>query len=196
MNEDMLLNLYKSVVRSHVEYATQIWSTIYKKKDKMVLENVQRRGTKLVKSITKSYLWRMTSSFGSSYSRISKRKSRMLQVYKIIHCIDRVDKEKLFRMATYTSTRRYSLKLFKPRARLNTRMNFFSLRVVDQWNSLPNNVVMGPSINAFKSRLNSFLKNKSLQVQSCVLPDRLRSRFGLDWRVGHVSHVSKLIHCK
>ena len=140
--------------RSHLEHATQIWSTIYKK-NKIVWENVQRRWTKFVKSIKKSYLWRTTSLFGSSYSGISKRKSLMLQVYEIIHCIDRVDKEKLFRMATYTS-----LKSFKPRARQNTRMNFFSLRVVDQWNSLPNNVVMGPSINAFKSRLNSFLKKK------------------------------------
>ena len=32
MDKEMFLNLYKSMVRPHLEYATQIWSPIYKKK--------------------------------------------------------------------------------------------------------------------------------------------------------------------
>ena len=31
MDKEMFLNLYKSKVRPHLEYATQIWSPIYKK---------------------------------------------------------------------------------------------------------------------------------------------------------------------
>ena len=37
----------------------------------------------------------------------------MIQVYKILHDIDNVDKNKLFTMSTYTATRGHSLKLFK-----------------------------------------------------------------------------------
>ena len=33
------------------------------------------------------------------------------------------------------------MKFFKPRARLLTRQRFFSIRVIDQWNGLPQTVV-------------------------------------------------------
>ena len=50
MDTEKLLTLYKSMVRSHIVYATQVWSPQYKK-DKITLENVQRRATRLVKCI-------------------------------------------------------------------------------------------------------------------------------------------------
>ena len=46
-----------------------------------------------------------------------------------------------------------SLKLLKPRHRLNVRGNYFANRVVNLWNSLPDNVVTAPSIDSFKRRL-------------------------------------------
>ena len=75
-----------------------------------------------------------------------------IQVYKILHNIDKVDKEKLFTMSKYTRTRGHPLKLFKCRARLNVRKNCFSNRVVGSWNALPESAVLAPSLNAFKSR--------------------------------------------
>ena len=50
MDKEIFLNLYKSMVRLHIEYATQVWSPQYKK-DKITLENVKRRATRLVKCI-------------------------------------------------------------------------------------------------------------------------------------------------
>ena len=49
IDEEIFLNLYKSIVRPHVEYATPVWSPLYKK-DKIIIENIQRRATKLVDS--------------------------------------------------------------------------------------------------------------------------------------------------
>ena len=51
------------------------------------------------------------------------------------------------------STRGNSLKLQKPRHRLNVRDNYFANRVVNLWNSLPDNVVTAPSVDSFKRRL-------------------------------------------
>ena len=45
MDKDMFLNVHKSVVRPHLEYASTIWSLMYKK-DKILIENLQRRSNK------------------------------------------------------------------------------------------------------------------------------------------------------
>ena len=43
-------NLYKALVRPHIEYANQIWSP-YLKKQTEAIENVQRRATKMIPSL-------------------------------------------------------------------------------------------------------------------------------------------------
>ena len=47
LDEEMFLCLYHSLVRPHFEYAKTVWSPIYKK-DAVVLENIQRRATRMV----------------------------------------------------------------------------------------------------------------------------------------------------
>ena len=46
----MFLSFYKSVVRPHLEYASRVWSPMLKK-DKILIENVQRRATLLLKCL-------------------------------------------------------------------------------------------------------------------------------------------------
>ncbi len=41
----------------------------------------------------------------------------------------------------------------------STRANFFTARVVDMWNSLPEDVVSAPSVDAFKARLDKHWEN-------------------------------------
>ena len=54
-----MLNLYKTLVRPYVEYCVSAWSPYYKK-DKDLLEKVQRRFTKMIKGMKgKSYEQRL-----------------------------------------------------------------------------------------------------------------------------------------
>ena len=50
MDRELFLNLFKSLVSPHLEYATTIWAPIYKK-DAIQIENVQRRATRLVSDL-------------------------------------------------------------------------------------------------------------------------------------------------
>ena len=52
-----------------------------------------------------------------------------------------------------------SLKLFKPRCRTTIRQNFFSLRVINEWNKLPQEVVDVPLVNTFKNMLDRHWRN-------------------------------------
>ena len=49
MDKEMFLNLFKSIVHPHVEYAVTVCTPLYKK-DMAAIENVQRRATKLVQN--------------------------------------------------------------------------------------------------------------------------------------------------
>ena len=155
MDKDMFLSIYKSVARPHLEYASSVWSPIFKK-DKILIENVQRRATRLVKCLKHLSYEDRLKTLGLPSLEYRRERSDMIQVYKIMHGIDKVDKDKFFTVNRYSATRGHSLKLFKKRSRLLVRANSFSNRGVDSWNSLTEDVVNAPSLNTFKSRLNRF----------------------------------------
>ena len=48
-DKTVVMNRYKAIVRPQLEYASTVWSVIYKK-DCISIENVQRRATRMVHS--------------------------------------------------------------------------------------------------------------------------------------------------
>ena len=68
----------------------------------------------------------------------------------------KVDYTKWFTLSHNNRTRGHRYKLNKPKSRLEIRRNFFSLRVINEWNKLPNDVVEATSINMFKNRYDRY----------------------------------------
>ena len=93
-----------------------------------------------------------------------RRRGDMLQVYKILNGIDKLDPGIFFSMATGSNTRGHSQKIAKSRARLGMRQNVFSQRVVNDWNSIPAQVVESPTLNIFKSRLDKFWQGEEFRL--------------------------------
>ena len=61
--------------------------------------------------------------------------------------------------------------LVKKRYLLKVRSNSFRLRFIDSWNALPECVVMTPSLNCFKWRLNHHWKNHPYKFDPwCYIP--------------------------
>jgi len=69
--------------------------------------------------------------------------------------------EFFFRKSEDSRTRGHSLKLVKNHYHCNPRLQFFSQRVINRWNSLSQDEVDVPSVNSFKSRLE---KRRSRQM--------------------------------
>ena len=129
----MFLTLFKSIVGSHLEYGSNVWSVIYKK-EAMQIENLQRRATALVKFIQHlSYTERLKYLILPS---LQYRRPYMVETFKILYNIDKVQHERIFPMSR-TATRGHNQKIYKKNSRTNIRKYSFSQRIVDMWNSLP-----------------------------------------------------------
>jgi ribonuclease P/MRP protein subunit RPP40 len=149
--------LYKSIVRPILEYCSSIWFPLYQK-DINEIEKVQRRATKLIPSL--SHLTYAERLHILNIPTLSYRRKRcdVLQVFRIIKGIDKIDFDTFFTRNT-NSTRGHCWKLLKPRAETRIRLNSFSHRVINIWNSLPTEVVNSTSINSFKNSLEKAWKD-------------------------------------
>ena len=74
----------------------------------------------------------------------------MIEVYKYTHGLYKVS---ALPVEVEKTTRGHNYKLTKKRCSTTRRLKFFSMRVVNAWNSLPVHVVNAESVNSFKSRL-------------------------------------------
>ena len=88
----------------------------------------------------------------------------MTEVYKILHEVyDKRVTSELLNVIGLSRTRGHSLKLAKHRSRLELRKNFFTSRVVNVWNSLTEQVISAPSVNAFENCLDKLWVNHPMK---------------------------------
>uniref|UniRef100_A0A3B3SEK0 Reverse transcriptase domain-containing protein n=1 Tax=Paramormyrops kingsleyae TaxID=1676925 RepID=A0A3B3SEK0_9TELE len=159
-SREVMLRLYNSLVRPHLEYCVQVWSP-YLKKDIAALEKVQRRATRMIPGLRgMSYEERL---FELNLFSLKQRRLRgdMIQVYKILTGLDAVQPNSYFSISSNTRTRGHRWKLAGEHFKLDLRKHFFTQRVVRVWNSLPDNVVQAESLGSFKSELDKILTTLS-----------------------------------
>jgi hypothetical protein len=94
----------------------------------------------------------------------------MVQVYKIETGKDGVNRESWFKMAAEApvQTRQAAslMNIVKPRARLEMRANFFfffSVRVCDSWNGVPDDIKMAMSTGQFKHLYKKYRESRPRQ---------------------------------
>ena len=93
LDKTVFLNLYKTIVRPHLEYASTVWSVLYKK-DCISIENVQRRSTRMVHSIRHLNYSDRLRDLGLPSLQYRRARADLIEVYKILNGIDKCDKNK------------------------------------------------------------------------------------------------------
>ena len=81
----------------------------------------------------------------------------LCMVFKIVYGLVDLDFDQFFqyRLSGH-NTRGHSKRLFvRGNSRLNSTKNFFSVRVIQVWNCLPQNVVDSTSLSIFKNHISS-----------------------------------------
>ncbi len=154
-DEDTIPHLFKGLVRPLLEYGNLIWHPQFMMDVKEV-EKVQRRVTKMVpiyKDLPYEERLKVLKMPSLQYRR---KRGDMIQVFKIVRRIDRLDPADFFEFPPYPATRGHRAKIYKQRCRLKVRENAFSQRVVNDWNSLSDEIVSAETVNQFKARLDRY----------------------------------------
>ena len=154
--------LFSTLVRPHLDYAASVWNP-HLKGDIEKIEKVQRRATKQVPMLKhQSYAERL-KTLQLTTLRYRRHRGDMIETYKILTNKYDVDPTIFFSLSNNTRTRGHCLKLEKTRTSSARLAHWFSHRVVNYWNSLPEHIVTAPSLNTFKNRLDKYWSDHPLK---------------------------------
>ena len=138
----------------------------YAKKDIVILERVQRRATKLVRSIKHLKYEDRLAVLGLTTLKQRRERGDLIEYYKITNGISKLDLHNPNKLCNSISVmgpagnlRRPKHRLVKQMTKIKQRENFLLNRVVSNWNMLPEEVVNATSKNSFKNRLDQHWNN-------------------------------------
>ena len=154
-NKEMVLQLYTSLVRPHLEYAVQFWSPSLRK-DIDRLEAVQARATKLVPSIRQFGYRRRLERLNLFDLETRRLRGQLIETFKILKGITNIDYNNLFSLST-NQTRTNGLKLELKRYNTTQCGNFITYKIANTWNKLPADAVNSNTVNEFKTKLDKII---------------------------------------
>ena len=157
-------------IRPKLEHAVAAWSP-WQEGDKEVLEKVQRRLVRILSDKKVDTYEDRLRSIGLTLLVERRQRRDMIEVFRTMKGFNRVEKENWFRFRDNNSNRatRTTVSvtgnveqqrenvLYKENVRLDTRKNFFSVRVVDKWNRIPDEIKKQKTINGFKNKYDEWV---------------------------------------
>ena len=122
------------------------------------LENVQKKALKQVAGLQAKEYEEKVAELGLTTLEKRRTKADLIQVYKIIHRIDKVDRNIWFELNGDIERRTLRgaaqpLNIIQKRSNLDLRRYFFSNRVTSLWNALPEDIKTAKSVKHFKTLL-------------------------------------------
>ena len=154
--KNLIIPLYKAIVRPHLEYCIQAWRP-YRKKDIDTLERIQRRATKMIPELRDLSYEEHLKECGLTTLETRRLRGDQIEVFKILNGYENIDRNMFFSLKKDSRTRGHEVKLVKDQCRLDIRKHSFSQRTINEWNKLSTDCVTASSVNMFKNKVDTYL---------------------------------------
>ena len=149
---EMMLLLYKSLVRPHLEYAVQFWSP-HLQRDIIKTEKIQRKASKIIPEIINhSYSQRLKDLNLISFEQ-RRLRGQLIEVFKYIGWFNNATARGLFDRDFNDRTRNNGEKFIVKRFNTSLAQHFDPIKITTTWNALPSDIVSSRKVNTFKNRL-------------------------------------------
>ena len=160
----MFVLLFTIYVRPHLEYCAAVWNPS-RKREVTRLEQVQRRATKLVPQIRHLNYESRLANLGLTSLEARRSRGDLIQYFKFFKGHNLVNwyygsvtRRDLGIIGPSSGTRGPQHRLVGQFTRNDKRKQFFTNRIVNEWNKLDNKVVSSETVNGFKNNLDKFCK--------------------------------------
>ena len=152
-NSEVMLKIYKSMIRPHIEYCVQLWSPLPSHGNWgviLALENVQRKFTRMIDNIGLLPYKERLEALGLTTLLERRARGDLIETFKILNNFSDYGSD-LFKIS------RSGVNLLsKPGDQHKFRYSFFSRRIINYWNRLPVNVKDSTSVENLKNNLSKF----------------------------------------
>ena len=154
--------LYKSLVRLILEYACPVWSP-YLVKDKLAIEKVQRRASRIALGQKLCEMSSEERCILLNWNTLQHRREYLsvVECYKTVFGLNGLDFYDYFEFCRSKNTRTNHAPIQNTTklAKVNSFKYSFFVRIVNDWNSLPNHLFTDEiNVNKFKKGLETWMK--------------------------------------
>ena len=149
-NREVMLNIYKSLIRSHLEYCTQLWNpTACHGNWSIILEieGVQRSFTRLIDGMGTLTYEEHLQNLGITTLLERRTRGDLIECFKIYKGIVNYGQNIL-------NISRSGYNIVKTKGK--KQADFLPNRAANYWNKLPTSVKDASNVETFKARLESF----------------------------------------
>ena len=168
-DKDTFLDLFRSHIRPLLEYCSSSWSP-WTQGDIETLEKIQRRAIGMVTNFKGKTYEEKLAEAGMVTLEARRRRGDLLQAYRVLNEVDDVDPSLWFTMAKHRedgpaseATRQTAgfMNVKRGEGHYELRRNFWSQRVTDPWNKLPDEVKQAETLNAFKNGIDNLRQKQT-----------------------------------
>jgi len=141
-----------------LEYCIQAWRP-YLRKDIDKLEKVQRRATKMIQGFRNLSYEERLKRLGLTTLEERRDRGDLIEIFRMFKGLSKLRPGVFFSLIEGGITRGHNYKINVNRCRLDLRKYFFSQRVINKWNRLPESVVNSDNVNMFKNKYDKFVSS-------------------------------------
>jgi hypothetical protein len=172
----VFLRLYQQYVRPHLEFSTPAWAP-WTEADRNCLEKVQQRAIKMVSGLKSNTYEERLQELNMPTLLERRHQADMVMTHKILHEKGGLDHTTWFEKAengpraTRNTADPYNIKV--KHGRLDLRRNFFSIRVIEDWNRIPADTKRMDKSENFKA---AYRKMRANQMDHAAERESVRVR--------------------